>query len=395
MLLRFSPASCFQNNLHREEVSDALDRFVLKERAFIQRGLNNSSIYISMISEAFRREGLPGDLVWLPLIESGFSVHALSRAGAAGLWQFMPSTARHYRLRIDFWVDERLDPYKSTQKAVKLLKELYRFYHNWELTLAAYNAGMGAVNRAIEMGKTTDYWELCSMKLLRRETRDYVPRFYAAVHIARNPSLYGFTVNGLRGFPDYETLLAEKPLDLTILALKAEIQLDDLRFLNPELKRLITPIGEKYALRVPKYRFEQVVSVYHSLPEDEIHGLVWHTVKTGETLGEIAQRYETKVTLLKQINAISNSRMVQAGKKILVPVGSQTTVHSDAPFIPKRGFLTQEIVYTIREGDTIWRIAHRFRTDVETILSLNGLSFESIVMPGDRIILWIDIALQR
>jgi membrane-bound lytic murein transglycosylase D len=391
----YTQADPFPILAHREEVRHAIDHLLMKEKTFIPRALDKSSLYLPMINEVFDREGLPDELAWLPLIESGFSVHARSRTGATGLWQFMPVTARHYNIRMNFWVDERLDPYTATEKAARHLKDLYRYYQDWELALAAYNAGMGAVNRAIRLGNTRDYWELCEKKLLRRETRDYVPRFYAAVAIAKDPDIYGIDIGGASKYPAFELLECAKPVDLTVLANKSGIKLSELRFLNPELRRLITPIGETYLLRVPQRAFTRVLDVYRSLPENEIRGLEWHVVKPGETLGGIAERYSTTVGMLVQINGITNTRRLYAGKKILTPVGAGGASPDKSAFVPKKGFTTQEIEYTIRKGDTVWDIARRFRTDVETILSLNSLSFESIITPGDILILWIDIAFQR
>jgi membrane-bound lytic murein transglycosylase D len=384
-----------QNLPHSEEVSRALERFIQKERSFIQGGLSNSSLYLPFIREVFQREKLPQELVWLPLIESGFSVHAHSRTGAVGLWQFMPATARLYRMRIDFWIDERLDPFSSTEKAAKHLKDLYQYYQDWNLVLAAYNAGMGAVNRAIIQGKTRDYWQLCTKKLLRRETREYVPRFYAAVLISQKPGAYGFDWSVERNFPDFMLLESKKPVDLTIFARKTGMELGELKFLNPELKRNITPLGEAYVLRIPIDAFSRALAVYRNLPEKEIYGLTWHTVRTGETLGDIARKYSTDVALLQQINAIKWSSKILAGKKILVPVGTEVAVPHQVKCVLKKGFSTQEIEYTVREGDTIWEIARVFRTDMETIFTLNELSYESVIVPGDRIILWTEIAFQR
>jgi len=394
--LSLHPKTFIQDPLQKDEVKRTFERFLTKERAFIQRGLNNASFYLPIIERIFAQKKLPRDLIYLPLIESAFSVRAYSKAGASGLWQFMPGTARFYHLKIDFWVDERRDPFKSTEKAAKHLRDLHNYYKNWELTLAAYNAGMGAVNFAIKNGNTSDYWKLCAMKFLKRETREYVPRFLAAAHIAKDPAKYGFSVNNSAHFPEFEILITEKPVDLTILGKRTEIKLKELRFLNPELKLLLTPFGSKYSLRIPKNKYTEAVVVYNEFPKDELTGLRWYTVSTGETLGEIAQKYRTRVSLLKQINNIKNYKRVYAGKKILIPVYSKNAEIEDVViYIPKKGFYTQEIQYLVQKGDTVWDIAQRFRTDIETIFAVNGLSFESIIMPGDEIILWINIALQR
>lgn len=352
-------------------------------------------LYLPFIKEVFIQASLPLDLIFLPLIESAFSPKAYSRAGASGVWQFMPSTARFYHLKIDFWVDERCDPFKSSEKAAALLKDLYKFYGNWELSLAAYNAGMGSVNQAIATGKTNDYWKLSSMYLLKRETREYVPRFLAAVHIAKNPISYGFTIDYSQRIPEFEIVNVRKPVDLTILGKKIDVRVNELMALNPELKRIITPIGRDYSLRVPKNKYAAAISAYHALPKDELTGVEWYTVRTGDTISEIAQKYNVNGALIKQINNITNPRRVFAGKKILIPVNLQSnSLEHMENYKPKKGYLTQEIMYTIQRGDTIWDIANRYRTDIKTVLAINGLTFESIIMPGDEIKLWLDIALQ-
>jgi membrane-bound lytic murein transglycosylase D len=389
-------ATIIQEPDERLEVGLAFERFLTIERQFIQRGLNNAGYYLPFIKEVFNKERLPEDLIWLPLIESAFSTNAYSRAGACGLWQFMPGTARFYDLKIDFWVDERRDPFKSTEKAAKLLKSLYNYYGNWELALAAYNAGMGSVNLAIKRGRSRDFWELRTKGLLKRETREYIPRFYAAAYIAKNLNRYGFEIHTDAGFLEFETLLIEKPIDLTIFASKTGIKLGSLKKLNPELQRYVTPFGENYYLRVPREKLARALVVYKDLPKEELTGVRWHRVRSGETLSEISERYDTKVTLLKRINNIRNSKKVYAGTKILVPVHSESPdIENDPIYLPKRGFNTQEITYEVKNGDTLWGIAKKYDTEVDLILAVNGLTFESVIMPGDAIKLWIDTALQR
>jgi len=384
-----------KENLTRYEVKRTIELFLTVERSFIQRGLNNAAAYLPLVQKIISSENLPVDLIYLPVIESSFSVRAYSHAGAAGLWQFMPVTAIEYGLRIDFWVDERRDPEKSTRKAVKHLKNLYRYYNNWELALAAYNAGMGALNNAINTGNTRDYWKLCSMGLLKKETREYVPRFYAAAHIAKNAQHYGFKVEPAALLPDYEILRVKKPVDLTVLGEKTGIGVSTFQLLNPELRRLVTPFDRDYLLRVPKDSYPRVVVAYLELPEDELAGVTRYVVRTGQTLSEIAEKFNISVSLLKSINSISNERRLNAGQKLVVPIKSKAEDYKETAFIPRRDFSTQEIQYTIKKGDTLWEIANRYNTDIETIMAVNGLSFNSTLMPGDYIILWVNLPFQR
>jgi membrane-bound lytic murein transglycosylase D len=353
-------------------------------------------MYLTIVREIFEQENLPEELVYLPLIESAFSAHAFSRAGASGIWQFMPSTAKWRGLHIDFWVDERRDPVKSTEKAAQLLKYLYGYYGNWELALAAYNAGIGAVNLAIKRGGNRDFWELGRMKLLKSETRQYVPRFIAAADIAANAEAYGFSIGQNDKFLFHENLIVEKPVDLSVFSRESAISLKTLKFLNPELNRLITPVGRIYTLRIPADSYAEALRVYHNLPKEDLVGVKHYTVRYGDTLGEIAQNYKTSVTLLKHLNGIGNSRRLMAGRTILVPI-TQDGIDSEEvdPYTPVRGFNTQEIFYTIRKGDTLWEVARRFNSDIETLLFVNSMSFNSIVMPGDEIRLWLDLAFVR
>jgi membrane-bound lytic murein transglycosylase D len=398
-ILVFTPlvasSAIVHDSLERPEVQQALSLLTTRERAFIQRGLDNASLYVPFVKEILGEEGLPEDLVWLPLIESAYSIRAYSPRGACGVWQFMPQTARCYDLRIDFWVDERRDPFKSTKKAAQHIRELHRYYGSWELALAAYNAGMGTVNRAIKAGGSRNYWKLCRRGLLNRETSRYVPRFLAACEIGNNPQKYGFHYNENKSFPDFEMLYVDRPVDLTLLATKSGFKTQTIRSLNPELRRLVTPFDRKYALRVPSEYYSKAVAVYHDLPAEELAGVTRYRVRSGETISEIAMRFDSSIYLIKLLNGIRNPNRVHAGRVILIPAEEDDVTIDALEFLPKRGFQTQEIYYTIRNGDTLWEIANRFSTDVETILSVNGLTFESIIRPGDEITLWIDTAFCR
>jgi membrane-bound lytic murein transglycosylase D len=349
-----------------------------------------------MARDIFKSEGLPEILIYLPLIESAYSPHAHSPVGAVGIWQFMSSTAGGYGLIIDFWVDERRDPIKSTQKAAQHLSYLFKYYKNWELALAAYNAGVGSVNRAIKRGRTRDYWKLSTMGLLKRETREYVPRFFAAAHIAQNHSVYGFAHSENNRFPEYEILTVDQPIDLSIFSQKTEVSLKTYKFLNPELNRLLTPIGKSYGLRVPKDKYADALRVYFNLPKDELVGVKRYTVRYGDTLGDIAESNDTSVVLLKHLNGIRNPRRLYAGQSIVIPIGPEGVEQfNEIARSPIKGFKTQEINYIIRQGDTLWEIARRFNLDIETLLWVNGMTFSTVLMPDDEIKIWLDLAFER
>ncbi len=396
--LVLSGAVITESILERSEVETAVRRFTGVERAFLQRGLRNASVYLPAVKDLVRKKNLPEELAYLPLIESAYSARAFSRAGASGLWQFMASTARLYNLRVDFWVDERRDPFKSTDKALHHLQDLYRYFDDWELALAAYNAGQGAVKNAVRRGNSRDYWELCEKRLLKRETREYVPRFIAAAYIAEQPKAFGFAFDGDGGYPAFETLTLEKPVDLAVFCKRSGIRLEELRFLNPELTRLMTPPGRTYRMRIPEESFNKALTVYLNLPAEELTGVARHRIRYGETLGEIAQRYNTTVAMLKLINSIHNPKKIRAGRTILIPLHGEKQKIEDAdtePSVPVKDTDTQEIRYTIQTGDTLWEIARRYGSDIETLIAVNGMGFNSILMPGEEIVLWIKTAFRR
>ncbi len=390
-------ASVFSESvLERREVKAAIRRFTGVERSFLQRGLKNASLYLPSVKDSVRKKNLPEELAYLPLIESAYSVRAFSRAGASGLWQFMAPTARFYNLRVDFWVDERRDPFKSTDRALRHIRDLYRYFNNWELALAAYNAGQGAVKSAVRRGNSRDYWELCTKHLLKRETMEYVPRFIAAAYIAKQPQTFGFVFDEDKAYPAFETLTLEKPIDLTVFCRRSGIHLEKLRFLNPELIRFLTPPDRSYNIRIPRDFVDRALTVYLNLPAEELTGVARYRIRCGETLSTIAERYGTTVTMLKLINNIRNPKKIYAGRMILVPLhGEKQDTVDIKPFIPIKDTDTQEIRYTVRRGDTLWEIARRYGSDIETLIAINGMGFNSILMPGEEIVLWIKTAFRR
>ena len=383
-------------------VEKSINRFLNRERSFLQRGFDNMPYYIDLVEKIFENYELPHDLVYLPLIESAYSPRAFSRTGAAGIWQFMPGTGREYGLKINFWVDERRDPEKSTIAAARHLRDLYRVYNDWGLVLAAYNAGMGSVRRAVRKSKSRDIWRIITRRYLKRETLEYIPRFFAAVEIARNYDRYGFNINKKssknKNYKYTKKIKLEYPVDLTILAKKLGLSLKSIMFFNPELKRYITPPKVNYNLRIPTDYYALVFSICHNIKPQELIDVREYMVHTGETLGEIANLFQTNQILICRLNGIKNPKRIYAGQKLLVPVNNKNkNIRFNYNFyeIPKKGFLTQEINYTIKNGDNLWIIARKFHTTVEDLLAVNGLTFNSVLYPGDSIKIWVDLPLTR
>jgi len=228
-----------------------LDYFKSRGRTQFQDWLNLSTQYLPHIKKILGASNLPEDLAYVAMIESGFRVNAVSRKNAVGLWQFIPETARKYDLRIDHWVDERKDPVKSTYAAARHLKDLFLRFGSWPLVLAAYNAGVGNVQRAQLRTRSTDFWDLNGSPHFWKETREFVPKYMAAVIIAKNAGAYGFTVPNSKPFA-FEQIVVRHGTDLHQVASQARCTYAQIRALNPEIKHAVTPPNPaEYSLRVP------------------------------------------------------------------------------------------------------------------------------------------------
>lgn len=286
----------------------------------IQNALNRSAEYVEEFKRIFASYGLPEDLAYLPIIESGFRVDAISRARAQGVWQFMPSTARLYGLRVDWAVDERKDPFKAAHAAARFFKVLYEQYEDWYLALACYNAGPRRITRAISSLKTKDFFEICQGKYLRPETRNYVPAYLAALIIAKDPQTYGFEID-MQGsiFGHTKTVEIISPVDLREVANVANISFEQLQAINPELIHEFTPFNqEKYILRVPEQVDPVALEQLKRLPPTKRHFAGWHEVRRGDSLYSIARKFNTSVSQIKQANKL-HSNALKPGKRLLIP----------------------------------------------------------------------------
>ena len=334
------------------ETNGAVQHFVERfqtgsRREVVGRWLDRSTRYLGMIRQVLRKKGLPEDLAFTAMVESGFNPLAVSRAGAKGLWQFMEHTARRYGLRVDRWVDERLDPEKSTEAAAEYLKDLFAQFGHWFLAQAAYNAGEVKVARAVERARTNDFWTLARGRLLREETKQFVPQIQAAALIAREPERYGFQVN-----PEppmvYEVVSVPFSVELKKLAALAGLPTQTLNELNPELRRGATPPGRPYFLKVPADSgalvadaLTQIEAQRHKVaksqaaraPKSSVSpppaGI--HVVKPRDTLSEIAERYGVTVSELLRLNGLDPEARIYPGDRIRVVASVLPSKHEPAP----------------------------------------------------------------
>jgi hypothetical protein len=295
----------------REVIENPRVRFFINQfsksgRNDLEKTLARSGKYMPMIMQVLHEEGVPEELAHLALIESGFLTHSVSPSGAVGLWQFVPSTARQYGLRIDSWVDERRDPLKSTRAAATYLKDLHDYFGRWYLAVAAYNAGQGAIDRAMQSSGAKDFWALSTKAKLREETRNFVPKFVAASLIAGDPQKYGFIDLVYEPPMDYEEMEVQGSLRLTSLAEMAGTDPETIRALNPALLRSWTPPEENgFSVKFPTGHATIFAQSYQERKTKPTQFLT-HEVKKGETLFAIARRYGQRVKSLMELNGLAN-----------------------------------------------------------------------------------------
>ena len=376
-------------------VLEYLEFFQVDARDRFEIWLSRLGRYQGMIRERLRAKGLPEDLVYLTLIESGLSNTAVSRARAVGMWQFMASTGRLYGLTVDPWVDERRDPYRATQAAVDYLADLRERLGSVYLAAAAYNTGVGRIERGIdrlpgEPDSVDDhtFFLLSDRRYLRRETRDYVPKLIAASLIAKQPARYGFQVDPLPPLV-FDEITVPDATGLDVIARLADTTVAALLELNPQLVRGITPPGRSVVVRVPRGHGTQVAERYDSLPVTARITFVDHYVSRGQTLSEIAKRYHVSVTVIESANPHIRAHALRVGQRIIIPVSGRVVPASAWSVPPERRYRrvsnTAESAgsHRVRSGETASEIARRYRIPLTALLNYNGLTIGSLLRVGD------------
>lgn len=357
------------------------------------RWLSHSSRYIPMMKEILKREGMPEDLVYVAMIESGFQMHARSWASAVGPWQFMSGTGRRYSLRIDQWVDERKDPVKATTAAALYLKELYgMFKGDWYLAAAGYNAGENKILRAISMYNTSDFWELSRGSYLKRETKEYVPKLLAAAIIAKDPARYGFTDIAYLTPIEYDTVTIPSRTNLDLVAKLTGTTYESIKELNPDLRHWCTPPNyPDYLLKIPKGSRQLFVTEYAKVPEDQRFServlYSRYQARRKDTLKSVARRFGTSPAILAELNSLGVQSRI-AGKSLLVPA-RQTVDFSHEGKTPRSAAAKGSYAkyYTVKRGDTLGSLSKRFNVSTKMLSAWNNLKVKVALKPGKRIII--------
>ncbi len=356
-------------------IHGALAYFTTDLKADIQESLLRSARYKKLIDRMLEQYKLPKGLAYLPVIESAYLPTITSRAGAHGIWQFMPETARDYGLRVDWWIDERADPDRSTKAAAAYLRDLYGQFHDWPLALAAYNAGPTRIRRALDRTGGTTFWDLVETTAIPRETRGYVPTFFAALIIASDPATYGFQLGDALD-PDVRRVDVEGPLSLRFLAETANVDEATLRDLNPFLRRGIVPPG-KSSVRVPAAAAEVIAARATTLKnEDATVAACSYTLREGDTVTKLARTIGTTRGTILAMNGLHASDRVRRGDALYLPVRSRElgNLLADA-----------QTYYAVHKGDTLFSIARRHRLTVSELCELNQFSRKHKLHAGEKL----------
>ncbi len=408
--------------------------FTGRGRKYMHIYLERSARYMPLMKATFRERGMPDQLAYVAMIESGFSPTAFSQASAVGYWQFIRETGKRYNLRIDPFVDERRDPILSTQAAATYLDSLFSIFGDWHLALSAYNAGEQRILNAVMKKRTRNFWELANMRrALPKETVNYIPKFIAAVRIAENPEKYGFNDIDFQPAFTFDSVVVDKPISLEALSAELKVEYDDMKLMNPRYKSDYVPVynDRVNAVRIPTGLKEQTVAaltkVASSGPKRYVSSFEYYKIRRGETLSHIAKRFHTSVAKLRDLNDFSRRTLIRAGKKIKVPekydkamihgesakaAAKTSEVEEESNSAPERTVATsskrnkkhrhrkktsaaKEIAsvdsdhhtHLVRRGENLSTIARRYKVTISQITRANSLTKKSKLMAGTELII--------
>ena len=373
---------------YNAEVVKTIRYFQTTARKAFKAWLSRSPLYTPMIRNALREAGLPQDLVYKAMIESGFNPRAYSRARAAGIWQFVRGTARLYGLKNNHYIDERRDPEKSTRAAIRHIQHLYGLFGDWRLVIAAYNCGQGRLDRIIKRSGTTNFWKL---KGLPRETRRHVPRFMAALIISRDPEWFGFDDVVYQAPREFDVVSISECVSLRITAECAGTTYKRMRSLNPELRRGYTPplVHGSYELRIPVGTSERFKARYARIPASRKAQMAEHRVRRGDTPSGIAREYGVSTRAVLEANNITNPRRIRVGTLLKIPIfpngDSRRTERTLARAAAPDADGHRSVTHRVRKGDTLWGIGRRYGVTPNQIRSWNNV--RKHITPGDRLVI--------
>lgn len=365
--------------------------FVHEKRGTFERFLERTSRFLPYIRKVFTERGIPPDIAYLAMVESGGNPNAISPAGAVGLWQFMPFTGKKFDLTQDSWVDERRDPYKATYAASDYLLKLYNDFAKWNLAVAAYNAGEGKIGRAVNGTGATDFFDLCRLDCqleesarLKTETRDYVPRLIAIAKIMRNLKRLGFQEPSPDMAWDLKPVNVPPGTNLSGLARHLGLTWDEFSGMNPAFRRTASPPARESTAYVPPDKMADTVRWLASNEARVYAGWKEYRVKKGDSLASIAKRNKVSVAAIREANGISS--LPKPGNVILLPGSGQRVEPVYAALPPTASSPSASAgSYTVRSGDTLYSLAQQWGTDVDSVRLANRMGSRDVLKPGQRI----------
>ncbi len=402
--------SCIEKEIplnYNTRVAAFINYFAVKDREYTKMIIERKNVYFPIFEKYLKKYGLPDELKYLSIIESGLNPRAISRAGAVGLWQFMSFTGRHFDLHQDWYIDERMDPEKSTEAACRFLKQLYNMFGDWELAIAAYNTGPGNVRKAIRRsGYKKTFWQIYPH--LYRETRSYLPQFVAMIYVLNYAEEHNFTEDNIKHRMETDTIMVKSYVHFETLANQLNLCTDDLSDLNPALKHKVLPeITKGYVLRLPAEskelfsadrdaildsagkvgRKELEYRARNSVGSTYGRDKIVYRVRSGDVLGKIAQRFKVRVSDIKKWNRLRGNT-IRVGQRLNIwqkpgfePAMVKNSAQKTMP-IPK-----DAKTYVVQPGDTLWDISRKFNgLSIEKLKKMNKLQSNKI-KPGQQLII--------
>jgi len=367
-----------------DEVLSCIDLYQGPLRDWFSEALARGGRYLPRIREVFHSEGIPQDLAYVALVESAFKTGALSRTKAKGVWQFMPATGKRFGLKQDWWVDERSSPEKATRAAAQYLRSLYDMFLDWNLALAAYNAGEGKVGRSLDRHGVDDFWELARTRGLKQETKNYVPMIHAAIVVAKAPAKYGFEVNP-EPLLTFDTVPVRDAVDLRVVAECAGTEVGQIQLLNPELRRLATPAGRGWSVKVPTGAAGPAGDCLANLPPEKRVTFRTHVVARGQTLASLSKLYGSSPAAIADANGLAKGKSLAKGAELIIPIDPRSAPvrraaagvrTADAQGVSRARPADdsgRRVTYKVRRGDTLGAIATKYRTTIQQVKSWNRL----------------------
>lgn len=382
------------NSVMNKRVQVQLDWF-LKHPEYLTRVMKRAAPILPFILDVINEKNLPTEMALLPIVESAYQAFAYSHGRASGMWQIIPSTGRHLGLKQNWWYDGRRDIIESTHAATKYLKSLAKQFDNdWELALASYNAGPGKIRSAIrynkKKGRKTDFWHLTR---IRRETKDYVPKLLALKEIFSNPKKYNIDLLHIEDEQGYDIVELDSQIDLALAADLAGISTKELYQLNPAFNRWATAPKGPHRLLLPKESSQQFKDKFAKLPKSKRINWLRYKIKNGDTLSQIARKYRTSTSLIKNVNKIKKSR-IRAGKYLLIPTATKSlskyTLSKNARLskIKNVSRSGKKITHTVKSGDSLWSISRKHKVNTRSLAKWNGMAPIDTLSIGQKLVIW-------